>query len=334
MNWFRNGPRDMMACSLPFEYALTIAQQGATGKNQGRMGFTEPRPLGTFDHPPFMDKSSRIWLLTQRLLVIAVILVTAGLSSHALVPLAALAMQQPPQNKQTRAKKQPAGSPKNVAMPFRTGERLNYLVSWSAFLSAASVELTIPEQRNLYGWNTWHFRATAHTQGTARTIFPIDDEFDSYTNTPMTGGQQYETYLNEMGRKQDQVLHFVIEGQANPAPRAGVIVWPGTFDPLGALYTLRTIDWQKTPEWQAPVYDGRDVFELKAKPEAENEPVKVAAGNYSATRVSLRVWKHGKEMSDIEFSVWLAHDAGRTPVLMRAELPLGSVSVELASSSQ
>lgn len=333
MSSLRNGPWGLVACSLLFEYALTIAQHAPTGKNQGEMRFTEVRPLGFFKHSPFMAEKSRTWLLAK-LLAIALVPAIAGISLHGLLPLTAFAERQTSQNNQTRAKKQPAGSPRNVAMPFRAGEKLNYQVGWSAFVSAASVELSIPEQRNLYGWNTWHFRATAHTQGTTRTLFPIDDEFDSYTNAPMTGGQQYETYLNEMGRKQNQVLHFVIEGQANPAPESGVIVLPGTFDPLGALYTLRTIDWKKTPEWQAPVYDGRDIFELKAKPEADNEAVKVAAGNYSATRISLRVWKHGKELSDIDFSVWLAHDAARTPVLMRAELPLGSVSVELASSSE
>lgn len=290
--------------------------------------------MGTLKHPQPAAKRRRISVVTQRLLAIAVIPLISGISPRAMVLFAAFAAPQATHNKQTKTKKPPAGSPKDVAPPFRAGEKLNYQVSWSAFLSAASVELTIPEQRNLYGSNTWHFRATAHTQGTARTLFPIDDEFDSYTNAAMTGGQQYETYLNEMGRKQDQVLHFVLEGKANTSPVAGVIVWPGTFDPLGALFTLRTVDWQKTPEWQAPVYDGRDVYELKAKPEVENEAVKVAAGNYSATRVSLRVWKHGKELSDIDFSVWLAHDPARTPVMMRAELPLGSVSVELASSSQ
>jgi Protein of unknown function (DUF3108) len=242
--------------------------------------------------------------------------------------------QQPSNRKPNKAKKPPLESPRDMAVPFRAGEKLNYQVSWSAFMSAANVQMTIPEQRNLYGRNTWHFRATGHTQGTARTLFTIDDEFDSYTDTAMTNGRQYETYLNEMGRKQDQVLHFVVEGQPNDAPGTGVIVLKGTLDPLGALYTLRTIDWQKTPEWQAPVYDGRDVYELHAKMEVPSEDVTVAGGKFSATRISLHVRKHGKELTDIDFSAWIAHDTSRTPVLMRAELPLGSVSIELTSASQ
>lgn len=150
----------------------------------------------------------------------------------------------------------------------------------------------------------------------------------------MIESRQYETYLNEMGRKQDQALHFVVEGQANKTPGVGVIVLPGTLDPLGAFYAMRAVDWQKTPEWRAPVYDGRDIYQLSAKVEAPNEAVSVAAGKYTATRISLHVSQHGKEISSIDFSVWFAHDAARTPVLMQTELKFGSVRVELASLSK
>jgi len=289
---------------------------------------------GSLKQPPFSARKASNCLRMRELLAMALVAVMTGFLPTGNASRAIAAVQQPSNRKPAKAKKTPGESPKEMAVPFRAGEKLNYQVSWSAFLSAATVQMTIPEQRNLYGWNTWHFRATGHTQGTARTLFTIDDEFDSYTDTAMANGRQYETYLNEMGRKQDQVLHFVVEGQPNETPGTGVIVLKGTLDPLGALYTLRTIDWQKTSEWQAPVYDGRDLYELHAKMEVPSEDVTVASGKFSATRISLHVRKHGKELTDIDFSAWIAHDAAHTPVLMRAELPLGSVSIELVSSSK
>src|SRR5215469_9235728 len=69
---------------------------------------------------------------------------------------------------------------KEASVPFRMGESLKYQVSWAAFATAADVELSIPERRELYGWKTWHFRATAHTVSPVRTLFTIDDQFDSY----------------------------------------------------------------------------------------------------------------------------------------------------------
>jgi hypothetical protein len=272
--------------------------------------------------------------LKLRLFTAALALIMAGLSLWGVDSHRVNAGQQTSGHKPKKVNNPPPAAVKEMAVPFRSGEKLNYQAGWSAFLSAASVQLSIPEKRDLYGWSTWHFRAIAHTQGTARTLFPIDDDFESYTDTTMIESRQYETYLNEMGRKQDQVVHFVMEGQADKAPGVGVIVLPGTFDPLGAFYTLRTVDWQKTPEWRAPVYDGRDIYQLSAKVEVPSEAVSVAAGNYTATRLSLHVSQHGKEMSGIDFSVWLAHDAARTPVLMKAELKFGDVRVELASVSQ
>ena len=241
------------------------------------------------------------------------------------------ASQQTSHKKGNKQKKPPVDT--DLPVPFKAGEKLNYQVGWSAFVSAASVQLSVPEKRDFYGTNTWHFRATAHTQGTARSLFTIDDEFDSYTDTSMNEGRQFEMYLNEMGKKQDQQLHFVVEGQPNKAPGVGVVVLAGTRDPLGALYLLRTVDWEKTEEVHGPVYDGRDVFEMTAKREVLDEKVNITAGNYSATRVSIHVSQHGKEMKEIDFSVWVAHDAAHTPVLMQAELPFGSLRIELTSSS-
>ena len=165
-------------------------------------------------------------------------------------------------------------------------------------------------------------------------MFVIDDQFDSYTDAAMTESRQFETYLDEMGRKQEQVLHFLAEGETSKAPGPSVIVLAGTRDPLGAIYALRTVDWKQTPEWSTPVYDGRNLFEMRAKVEAASENVSVAAGGFMATRISIRVLQRGKDMSGISVTVWLANDAARTPVVMQAEMPFGDVRAELTSVSK
>lgn len=228
------------------------------------------------------------------------------------------------------AKKPPPDAP----VPFRIGETLNYNVSWSAFSTAASVQFSVPERRELFGWGTWHFRVSVHTQSPVRSLFTIDDQVDSYTDAVTLECRQYETYLNEMGKKQDQVLHFLPEGQPSRGNLPGIVVSPGTRDPLGAIYALRSIDWEHTPEFRAPVYDGHDVYELRARLEVPAEKIAVASGSYSATRISIHVFHRGKELAGESFSAWLAHDAARTPVLMEASLPIGTLRMELTSASQ
>lgn len=237
------------------------------------------------------------------------------------------------QSASRKANKSP-NAPREVAMPFRIGEKLDYRVAWASFTSAASIELSVPERRELMGWGTWHFRALAHTLSPVRSLFAVDDQFDSYTDTATLESRQYETYLNEMGKKQEQKLHFLPEGQAGRGNVAGIVVSPGTRDPLGAVYALRGVDWQRTPEFNTPVYDGRDVYEMRARLEAPAEKMVVAAGNFSASKISIHLYQRGKEVAGTSFSAWLAHDAARTPVLMLAELPFGNLRVELVSAAQ
>jgi hypothetical protein len=230
--------------------------------------------------------------------------------------------------------KNTASPAKDLLVPFRVGETLNYRVTWAAFATAASLQVSVPERRNLFGWATWHFRAALHTQSPVRTLFIIDDEFDSYADAATLETRQYESYLDELGRKDKQVLHFVPVGQVSRAPGPDTRVLPGTRDPVGMLYALRGVDWQRTPEFHAPLYDGRDMYQVRARLEAKNDAVTVAAGNFSASRIAVRLSRTDQQAQDINFELWLANDASRTPVQFQAALPFGNVRAELTAASK
>jgi hypothetical protein len=245
---------------------------------------------------------------------------------------AAALHQQTSSRKSTKAKS--AAAPlKELPVTFRTGEVLKYQVSWAAFATAANVEVSVPERRELYGWQTWHFRAAIHTVNTVRSLFTIDDQFDSYTDATTFESRQYENYLSEMGRKFNDQWKFIPEGQTPRAPGPAVIVLPGTRDPVGVFYGLRSVDWQKTPEVHWPVYDGRNLYDMRAKLEGRDDAETVPAGKFSTDRVSIHLFQQGKEVSGINFSAWFANNAARTAVLMKAELPFGSLQVQLVSST-
>ncbi len=221
---------------------------------------------------------------------------------------------------------------KEQTMPFSAGETLNYRVAWAAFSNAASLALSVPERRDLYGFQTWHFRAVSHTLSPVRTLFALDDQFDSYTDVATLESRQFETHLNELGKISDQVLHFSPSGQPSHSPAPVVIVSPGTRDPLGALYALRSQDWRRAPDFRAPVYDGRDLFDMRAHCETLSESVKVAAGNFSAARIAIRVFQYEKELSSIRFEIWIANDPAGTPLVIEASLPFGNIRAELLSA--
>jgi len=242
--------------------------------------------------------------------------------------LAAVLLASAAQQK-TRPKRVLPIQPAEPLVPFRAGETLDYQVQWAKLVNAATVRLAVTERRPFYGREAWHFRARAHTIDPMRYLFVLDDQFDSYTDPITLAGLQYETYLREQGKREDSIFRLTTEGDPTPGVGSAVRVLPGTRDPLGYLYSLRAVDWQRTRETRAPVFDGKKLYEARARMDVDLRDVRVPAGSYSASRIEVRVYEHGREVPQTRFWVWLTRDARRTPVLMEAEVPFGTARVEL-----
>jgi hypothetical protein len=213
--------------------------------------------------------------------------------------------------------------------PFRAGERLDYSVQWAKLVNAATVRMAIVERRSFYGREAWHFQSRASTIDLMRLLFALDDQFDSYTEPSTLASLQYEMYVREQGKKENSIFRMTTQDDPAPGVGSAVRVLPGTRDPLGFFYSLRTVDWQQTREARAPVFDGKKLYEVRARLEQLSGEVSVPAGRFVASRIEVRVFERGREVSQTRFWVWLARDASRTPVLMEAEVPFGSARVAL-----
>lgn len=238
-----------------------------------------------------------------------------------------------PQAKDGPARTGIRGETAESAAPFRVGEKLDYRVGWENFLTAATAQVRVEERRSFPERLAWHFQAVARTVEPMRYLYTIDDQFDSYTDTDSLGGLQYEMYKREMGKREDSVVRMSPEGQpAAAGDGPSVRVPSGTRDPLGAFFSLRAVDWRRDSETRMPVYDGKKLYELRARKTGSAESVTVPAGEFSATKIELRVFERGREVAQTRFVFWLADDAARTPVLIEAELPFGSLRVELTQA--
>lgn len=224
---------------------------------------------------------------------------------------------------------QAAAAPAETQVQFRVGEKLDYRVGWQSFLTAATAQIRVEARRPFYGRTAWHFQATAHTVEPVRYLYTLDDQFDSYTDTTSLASLQYETYLREMGSREDTRIRMSTDGDADNVDGPSVRVPPGTRDPLGAFFSLRAVDWERDTETRMPVYDGKKLYELRARKVGAGESVTVPAGEFSATRIEMRVFDRSRELTGTRFRLWLARDPARTPVLVEADLPIGTFRVEL-----
>ena len=216
----------------------------------------------------------------------------------------------------------------------RAGETLEFAANIPKLNSTvASLKIVVGDQRLLAGKTVWHLQAFAHTENPYRMVFELDDQFDSYSETGPLTSVQYEMHLSERGQKADSVQRLLPSNkEAAPNGASAARVLPGTRDPLGLLHYLRNVDWDKMPEVHSPVYDGRKLYDVRAKVQSKSEPVTVPAGKYNASKIEIHVLDNGTEMKDAHFLLYLANDGARTPVLVEAVLPIATARVELTKA--
>ncbi|HLK05128.1 MAG TPA: DUF3108 domain-containing protein [Candidatus Acidoferrum sp.] len=229
------------------------------------------------------------------------------------------------------AAKPPSAEPSFSPQP---GENLQFAASLAKVGNVASLRLQVVDKKELNGKPEWHFQATAKTQNAMRLIFELDDRFDSFSEGNAFTGLQYEMHLSERGQKVESIQRFTSTGRETaPAGMSAAVVLPGTRDPLGMMQYLRSVNWDSTREVKSPVYDGRKLYDVRARLIGTSEVV-VPAGKFTAATIEVRVFDNGVEMKDAHFTLYLAHDAARTPVLLQAVLPFAEARVELQSKSE
>jgi hypothetical protein len=239
----------------------------------------------------------------------------------------------------TPAVKSPADSKKvpppiDPGLPLRPGEVLEYSANVSNLNNVATLKLQVAGRGNFLGKSTWHLKAFAHTENPLRMVFELDDQFDSYSDSATLASIQYEMHLSERGQKVESIQRMTATGKEPASPDATETrVLPGTRDPLGMMQYLRNVDWTKTSEVRSPVYDGHKLYDLRAKLAPGPEAVTVPAGDYTASKITIRIFEDGVEKKDASFSLYLANNPARTPVRLEAVMPFASASVELQKAN-
>jgi hypothetical protein len=218
----------------------------------------------------------------------------------------------------------------DTGLLLRAGEVLEYTANVSKLNNVANLRLQVAGRGNFLGKSSWHLQAFAHTENPLRMVFELDDQFDSYSDAGTLVSLQYEMHLSERGQKVESVQRMTSTGQEPASHDASETrVLPGTRDPLGMMQYLRNVDWATTPEVRCPVYDGHKLYDVRAKIAAGSEAVEVPAGNYTTSRIAIRIFEDGVEKKDASFTVYLAHNGARTPVLLEAVMPFATATIEL-----
>jgi hypothetical protein len=201
------------------------------------------------------------------------------------------------------------------------GEDLRYSINWPSGLSLGEGQLA--SGKNAAGALEFSLKLEAALPG-----FPFADQYRSLASASYCSAE-FERELTRGKRKSREKTEFDAEqGTATRATTGGGSTQVATGacprDALAFLYFLRRELAQGRMPPAETVYAGA-AYQVRAEFKG-TYPLKVGEAREQADLLLVSV-KGPK--SDFSFELWMARDAARTPLVVRAPLPVGALTLEL-----
>lgn len=225
-------------------------------------------------------------------------------------------------------------------VPFKVGECLTFDVSWTSFLTAGTVSLSVKERRSMgAGRNAYYLVAEGLPSSVVGKLYQLYYKAESFLDTRTLLPTLATVYSDEGGRKRYKTTTFRGNGSADyeiktASTATSTIKVPTTAqDPLGAIYILRALPLKAGLSLPIPVTDSGRNYTMRVTIGTADarENVRTELGTLPAWKVSLTVTEAGgKHASASTVTVWISDDARRLPLKVKAGLTIGSVQLTLA----
>src|SRR5215203_3200654 len=205
------------------------------------------------------------------------------LAMAAAVPLAAQSRPARPAQGAAASKTAPAAK-KEMAVPFKAGESLDYEIGWSSFVTAGTATISVKEKKPSYGSTAYYIVAEGQPTPIVSKLYTLyykaDTLLDVYSLLPQRGS----LYSQEGKRRRMKTTTFdQAAKKANYEIQTATLVKkdlaiPGfTQDALSAIYVLRSISFKPGEKFNIPVSDNGNIYKVQMQVGAA-EPVKTGMG--------------------------------------------------------
>ena len=256
--------------------------------------------------------------------------------------LMAMSVVAPVATTQRPAAKRPATAAPTPAarterrVPFAAGERLTYDVSWSNYLTAGTLTMSVNAKQPSFGSTAYYVTAEARTTGVVGSLYTLYYKADSLIDVYSLLPQRGSLYSREGRRERLKTTTF------DQAKRAGkfemktaslmhknLTLPPLTQDVLSAIYVLRSIQPRPGDKLEIPVSDSGRLYNVTFTVGAEEQVRKADGSAVAALAVTPRAVEVGSKAADGSLKFWLSNDARLVPVRMEAALAVGRVVLAL-----
>lgn len=230
-----------------------------------------------------------------------------------------------------------AAAKKEMAVPFKPGEVLEFDIGWSSYLTAGTATVSVKEKKPSYNSVAYYVVAEGQPTSLLSKLYTLyykaDTLVDAYSLLPQRGS----LYVKEGKRQRMKTTTF---NQAAKSAKYEVqtathvvkdLSLPAfTQDALSALYVLRSIPMKPGEKFNMPVTDAGDIYRVQMQVGGV-EPVKTGLGAVNGMKI-VPVVTMAKGTPPRGLALWLSDDARRLPLKIEAQLPVGKFTVTLRAA--
>ena len=227
---------------------------------------------------------------------------------------------------------------REMTVPFRAGEVLEYDIGWSSYLTAGSATVSVREKKPSYNSVAYYIVAEGRPTPLLAKLYTLyykaDTLLDAYSLLPQRGSLYVEegkrhrmktTTFNQAGKQakyEVQTATHVEKTMTIPA---------FTQDSLSALYVLRSIPMKAGDKFNMPITDAGDVFKVQMQV-VGTEQLATPLGTINALKIVPLIGV-SKGTPPRGVTIWMSDDARRLPLKIEAQLAVGKFTVTLRKAS-
>ena len=219
--------------------------------------------------------------------------------------------------------------------PFKSGEWLQYKMSYSGFIRAGTAILEL-EEKEFQGKKVFHTKGTGWTSGMIKWFFEVDDYYESYFDKENIRPYVFKRKIYEGGYKKHTITSFnhhlkKAYVQDFTLQRDTSVAFNKAQDMLSSFYYLRSLDISKIKpgdEIKLDMFFDEETFPFRLK-FLGKQSLKTNVGKletlvFRPYVLSGRVFKEQESVT-----IWISNDANKIPLKLKADLRVGSLTAEL-----
>ena len=219
---------------------------------------------------------------------------------------------------------------------FKRGEVLKYRIfydSWlTTYLTAGFGTLSVlPDVRKFHNRDTYHLEVLGKSVGIFNWFFKVNDRYESYIDEDALIPWFFMRRTRQGGYTRDDDINFDQFNHLAISSRMKREIPPNIQDVISSFYMMRNLDYNNATINQEfrvefmlddSLYISRIIY-------CGKETVRTKAGKFKCLKFKPKVVRG--EMFDEEYpmTLWVSDDKNHIPVLLRSEVIIGSVKVEL-----